>query len=72
LENVTIPRIQFTLNYIDRELDELEREGKFIDWNFKMKFLPTAIDVTFFTPHFFGYVYFVFLGKKYKISLVEA
>eukprot|EP00978_Attheya_sp_CCMP212_P029683 scaffold106222_cov57-Attheya_sp.AAC.1 len=29
LENVTIPKIQLVLDYIDRELDELEREGKY-------------------------------------------
>jgi V-type H+-transporting ATPase subunit D len=28
LENVTIPKIQAILDYIDRELDELEREGE--------------------------------------------
>ena len=28
MENVTIPKIQAVLDYIDRELDELEREGK--------------------------------------------
>jgi len=29
LENVTIPKIQKVLDYISRELDELEREGEF-------------------------------------------
>ena len=30
LENVTIPKIQAVLDYISRELDELEREGEFL------------------------------------------
>ncbi len=39
LENVTIPKIVGVLKYIDRELDELEREGKIIfcfglEWSF--------------------------------------
>ena len=31
LENVTIPKIQGVLDYISRELDELEREGEYFD-----------------------------------------
>ena len=31
LENVTIPKIQGVLDYISRELDELEREGEFFE-----------------------------------------
>ena len=31
LENVTIPKIQAVLDYISKELDELEREGEYFD-----------------------------------------
>ena len=31
LENVTIPKIQVVLDYISKELDELEREGEYFD-----------------------------------------
>ena len=48
LENVTIPKIVAVLDYIARELDELEREGEFV-----------VYEITFFSLKVFAYILYI-------------
>jgi V-type H+-transporting ATPase subunit D len=74
LENVTIPKISNVLKYIERELDELEREGTFVGLCCDATFIiPTTIMLTC-RPHSW-YIDFTRLklvqGKKEEQIKIE-